>query len=186
MELVICTACAATATGEKALIAGPVGALVDVYRTRLPASEDSVPKTVHASLRIARRAGEQYVPPGRLEHFDLIILDEASRLDDGVWDKMKTACGELVKRQQPTRSQLIAVFGVRRLSKHRSRAVKRSCDIEQQRGRAFTFLMVTNGADLLRLQAQSPEAAAKLDDTRAQGRSDGQRRRLVFDLGLRV
>ena len=216
-EVVIFAACAAAARGDRVLIACPVGALVDVYRTRLPAGEDIVIETVHASFRITRKADEQYVPPGRLRHFDLMILDEASQLDSHVWEQIRLACGVLqpgpyfvvvgdfqqlsggqqlkddldhqvgagallrhivlqqheaartsdpvllaflnwVRRHQPTRAQLSAFFGARRLSKNRRQAVQASREIEQNKQRPFTFLTVTNKAarDMNRLRLAVP------------------------------
>ena len=94
-EAVIGCAIAAAERGERVLIACPIGALVDVYRQRLPANENIVVETVHSSHRITRVADEQYIPPGRLRHFDLIIYDEVSQLQSDVWRKVRTAIVEL-------------------------------------------------------------------------------------------
>jgi hypothetical protein len=94
-EAVIGCAIEAAGKGERVLIACPLGALVDVYRQKLPPNENIVVETIHASHRITRAADEQYVPPGRLRTFDLIIYDEVSQLEDSVWQKVRTAIVEL-------------------------------------------------------------------------------------------
>ena len=58
-EAVIGCAVAAAEKGERVLIACPIGALVDVYRQRLPPNENIVIETVHASHRITRRCVER-------------------------------------------------------------------------------------------------------------------------------
>ena len=94
-EAVIGCALAAAERGERVLVACPIGALVHVYRQRLPANENIVIETVHSSHRITREADEQYMPPGRLRHFDLIIYDEISQLASDVCRKVRTAIVEL-------------------------------------------------------------------------------------------
>lgn len=64
-----------------------VGALVDVYRDRLPPHKDIVVETVHAAFKTTRKADEQYLPPGRLRSFDLLIFDEGSQIDAAVWNQ---------------------------------------------------------------------------------------------------
>ena len=44
---------------------------------------------------MTRKKDEQYNPPGRLRHYDLIILDEVSQIDAEVWHCLQTALGEL-------------------------------------------------------------------------------------------
>ncbi len=41
------------------------------------------------------QADAQYIPPGRLRHYDLIVFDECSQPDDHVWREMRTALREL-------------------------------------------------------------------------------------------
>ena len=79
----------------KVLIACPTGVLVAAYRERLQGVEGVTIETVHASFKITRDADAVYVPPGRLRHFDLIVFDEMSQLDDAVWQKVQTALAEL-------------------------------------------------------------------------------------------
>ena len=45
--------------------------------------------------RITRKADEQYIPPGRLRTFDLIVYEEISQLEDTVWQQVRTAVTEL-------------------------------------------------------------------------------------------
>ncbi|CAE8643932.1 unnamed protein product, partial [Polarella glacialis] len=94
-EAVCGAAMEAASKGERVLIACPLGALVDVYRQRLPPNENIVIETAHASHRITRRADQQYIPPGRLRTFDLIIYDEVSQLEQSVWEQVRTAIVEL-------------------------------------------------------------------------------------------
>ncbi|CAE8634707.1 unnamed protein product [Polarella glacialis] len=94
-EAVIGCAMEAAMKGERVLIACPIGALVDTYRQKLPPHENIVIETAHASHRITRKADEQYIPPGRLRSFDLIIYDEVSQLQDEVWRQVRTAIVEL-------------------------------------------------------------------------------------------
>jgi hypothetical protein len=94
-EAVIGCAVEAAEKGERVLIACPIGALVDTYRQKLPPNDNIVIETVHASHRITRKADQQYIPPGRLRNFDLIIYDEISQLEDVVWQQVRTAIVEL-------------------------------------------------------------------------------------------
>ena len=52
-------------------------------------------ETLHSAFRITRDADAAYIPPGRLRHYDLIVVDEVSQIDAFVWRKLKTALGEL-------------------------------------------------------------------------------------------
>ncbi|CAK0903536.1 unnamed protein product [Prorocentrum cordatum] len=86
----------AASTGCRVLIAcKPIGALVSVYRQQLPPGLDIVVETIHSSFKITRKADAQYVPPGRLRHFDLLVFDECSQPEDRVWREMRTALREL-------------------------------------------------------------------------------------------
>ena len=62
-----------------------------MHRLRLP----NLMETVHAAFRITRDADAAYVPPGRLRHYDLIVIDEVSQIEAAVWRKLKTRLGEL-------------------------------------------------------------------------------------------
>ena len=64
-------------------------------RLRLPPSNLITIETIHASFKVSRDKDRQYDPPGRLRHYDLIILDEYTQVDTKVWSCMQTAIGEL-------------------------------------------------------------------------------------------
>ena len=94
-EVIIAAAQQAIEDGCRVLIAGPIGLLVSLYRTRLPPSPNLTMETLHASFKVTRTADEQYVPPGRLRRYDLIIFDEISQIDAHVWRILQTALAEL-------------------------------------------------------------------------------------------
>jgi len=94
-EAVLHSALGAAKSGCKVLIACPIGALVSVYKKRIPADYDIAVETIHSSFKITRKADAQYIPPGRLRHYDLIIFDESSQVEDNVWREMRTALSEL-------------------------------------------------------------------------------------------
>ena len=81
--------------GLKVLLAGPIGLLVASYRLRIPPTADVVMETIHSAFKVTRKADEPYCPPGRLRHYDAILLDEISQIDSSVWGQLKTAIGEL-------------------------------------------------------------------------------------------
>jgi nucleoside-triphosphatase THEP1 len=216
-EAVCACAVEAAEKGERVLIACPIGALVDTYRQKLPPNENIVVETVHSSHRITRRADEQYVPPGRLRTFDLIIYDEVSQLEASVWNMVKVAIEELnphpfvclvgdfkqlqpafgeaelketmrqmvidgtikhidlqqhpharstdpalleflskVRDEQPERNEIGTFFDDRHLAPGSScrddaavfDAVQKSVEIEQEAGKHFVFLTVTNPSAL--------------------------------------
>ena len=84
-EVLAHVAIEAASEGCQVLIACPVGPLIDVYKDRLPASDNIVVETVHSSWKINRDGQEIYNPPGRLRRYNLIIFDETSQLDDDVF-----------------------------------------------------------------------------------------------------
>lgn len=53
-------------------------------RLRLPPSNLITIETIHASFKVSRDKDRQYDPPGRLRHYDLIILDEYTQVDTKV------------------------------------------------------------------------------------------------------
>ena len=69
--------------------------MVSLYRTKLAPSPNLTMETLHASFKVTRSADEQYVPPGRLRSYDLIIFDEISQIDAHVWRILQTALAEL-------------------------------------------------------------------------------------------
>ena len=94
-EVVIHAAVNAVKEGCRVLIACPVGALIKTYKEKLPPHEEITVETIHSSFRITRKADEQYVPLGRLRHYDLIIFDEISQQDPMVWNRVRIALAEL-------------------------------------------------------------------------------------------
>ncbi|CAE7941368.1 unnamed protein product [Symbiodinium sp. KB8] len=94
-EVIIAAVRRALEDGCRVLIAGPLGLLVSMYRLRLPHLQNLTMETLHSAFRITRDADATYIPPGRLRHYDLIVVDEVSQIDAFVWRKLKTALGEL-------------------------------------------------------------------------------------------
>ena len=69
------------------------------YKERLPPSEFICIETLHSAFCVARRAdAKTYAPPGRLRHFDLIIIDEGSQVENLVWRKLLMAILELPQK----------------------------------------------------------------------------------------
>ena len=71
------------------------------YRDRLPETDKIVVDTVHASYCIGRKADLErvrYAPPSKLRRFDLILLDEASQVEDNVASLMMQGTAELPQR----------------------------------------------------------------------------------------
>lgn len=65
-------------------------------RLRLPPSNLITIETIHAAFKVTRDRDAPYNPPGRLRHYDLIIvLDEVSQVDAEVWQCLQTAFSEL-------------------------------------------------------------------------------------------
>ena len=77
------------------LLLGPIGLLVTSHRQQIPPDADITVETVHSSFKISRDADQQYLPPGRLRHYDLIIFDEVSQVDAKVWSRLQTAFREM-------------------------------------------------------------------------------------------
>ena len=94
-EVILEAAIRAANAGCKVLLLGPIGLLVTSHRQRIPPDADITVETVHSSFKITRDADKQYVPPGRLRHYDLIIFDEVSQLDAKVWANLQTAFREM-------------------------------------------------------------------------------------------
>ena len=95
MQVIIHAAVTAAQNGCRVLIGAPIGVLVAQYRARLPPGEEIVVETIHSAFKIGRDRDAQYIPPGRLRHYDLIIFDEVSQIDAQVWAALQTALSEL-------------------------------------------------------------------------------------------
>ena len=81
--------------GCKVLLAGPIGMLIANHRTRLSEHHNLTIETIHAAFKITRDRDQEYIPPGRLRHYDLIFMDEVSQIDGGIWRNIMTALQEL-------------------------------------------------------------------------------------------
>ena len=77
-EVLLEAAVRAADTGCRVLLGGPIGLLVSMHRGRLPPGLDITVETIHSAFKLGRDRDAQYIPPGRLRRFDLIILDEIS------------------------------------------------------------------------------------------------------------
>ena len=99
-EVLIHGAVAAANAGCYVLIICPTGALVHGYRARLPDSDHIVVETIHSAFCIHREqdAVVRYSPPTRLWRYELIILDEASQIDDSIAQRLFMAIQELPQR----------------------------------------------------------------------------------------
>ena len=226
-EVLIAAAQQAIDDGCRVLIAGPIGLLVSMYRQRLLAGDQLTLETLHSSFKVTREADAQYIPPGRLRAYDLIILDEISQIDSHAWGQIKLALAELhprpfvvlvgdfqqlqpihgphqlrldldrqheqhqlatiqlqyhasartvdptmlaflnhVRTAQPARATLEDFFRGRMLSSDPLTAATQAKLIEDETGKAFTFLTVTNRGALAlneaRLALDFPHAAATL------------------------
>ena len=85
-EVLVHAAVAAALKGCEVLILCPTGALVHSSRDRLPETEHIVVETIHSGFKIFRDYDKlvEYAPPTRLRRFDVILIDEASQIDDRV------------------------------------------------------------------------------------------------------
>lgn len=76
MEAVAHAVGQAAADWLNVLVAVPVGAMLDTYSAKQPASPNISLETIHASV-IAHDADAEYTPLGRLRNFDAMFVDEA-------------------------------------------------------------------------------------------------------------
>ena len=99
-EVLVHSAIRAVAQHMRVLILCPTGALVHRYRERFPESDKIVVETIHSSFQIFREQDEvvQYSPPTRLRQFDLILLDEASQVEDHIARKLMLGLAELPQK----------------------------------------------------------------------------------------
>ena len=90
----------AAAKGAAVLLLCPTGALLCSYREKIPDNDRIDIETLHSAFVIRREADEvvQYAPPTRLRRYDLIMIDEASQIEDSVFMKMIVAVRELPQR----------------------------------------------------------------------------------------
>ena len=90
----------AAAKGAAVLLLCPTGALLCSYREKIPDNDRIDIETLHSAFVIRREADEvvQYAPPTRLRRYDLIMIDEASQIEDSVFMKMIVAVRELPQK----------------------------------------------------------------------------------------
>ena len=98
-EVIAHAAMRASAKQLWVLILCPTGNLVHSYMQRITGSYVVV-ETLHAGFAITRKAEEvvMYSPPTRLRRYDLILIDEASQIDDDLFKKIFMALQELPQR----------------------------------------------------------------------------------------
>jgi len=99
-EMLIHAAAKAAVAGLYVLILCPTGALVHSYRDRLPETPHIVVETIHSGMAIYRTYDTvvEYAPPTRLRRYDLILIDEASQIEDKVATMVFVAIGELPQK----------------------------------------------------------------------------------------
>ena len=99
-EVLVHAAVNAAAAGCHVLVLCPTGTLVHSYRDKLPESERIVVETIHSGFQICRTqdAVVQYSPPSRLRRYDLLLLDEASQVEDHVSKLLFLAIQELPQK----------------------------------------------------------------------------------------
>ncbi len=99
-EMLIHAAAKAAAAGLYVLILCPTGTLVHAYRDRLPETPHIVVETIHSGMAIYRNYDTvvEYAPPTRLRRYDLILIDEASQIEDKVATMVFVTIGELPQK----------------------------------------------------------------------------------------
>ena len=86
--------------GISVLILCPTGALVHAYKDRLPDSPLITVETIHSGFAIYRKYDKvvEYCPPTRLRRYGLIIIDEASQIDNSNTQMLVLGYGEVPQR----------------------------------------------------------------------------------------
>ena len=96
LKAIIHAAYRAAEVGARVLILCPTGALVHVYKERIPPTDQIVVETLHCGFSIARNVDmNTYAPPGRLRRYDLVFIDEASQIGDDIFDCIIVGVHEL-------------------------------------------------------------------------------------------
>ena len=95
-EVLVHVAYNAAIRGAKVLVLCPTGTLVHAYRERIPEHPNIVIDTLHSGLAFKRDYDKvvEYCPPSTLRKYDLILLDEASQIDQ---DSQEKLCMELAQ-----------------------------------------------------------------------------------------
>ena len=99
-EVMVHLAYRAAQKGAKVLVLCPTGTLVHAYRERIPEHTNITIDTLHSGLAFKRDYDKivEYCPPSKLRKYDLILLDEASQIDQSSQDKLRMALSELPQK----------------------------------------------------------------------------------------
>ena len=100
-EVIVHAACAAAKSGACVLVLCPTGTLVHSYRDRFPDVDNIVVETIHSGFAIQRQYDKlvDYAPPSRLRRYDLILVDEASQIEDQVETLLLMGIQELPQKR---------------------------------------------------------------------------------------
>ena len=100
-EVIVHAACAAAKSGACVLVLCSTGTLVHSYRDRLPDVDNIVVETIHSGFAIQRQYDKlvDYAPPSRLRRYDLILVDEASQIEDQVATLLLMGIQELPQKR---------------------------------------------------------------------------------------
>ena len=110
-EVIVHAACAAAKSGACVLVLCPTGTRVHSYRDRLPDVDNIVVETIHSGFAIQWQYDKlvDYAPPSRLRRYDLILVDEASQIEDQVETLLLMGIQELP--QLETEEGLLVALG---------------------------------------------------------------------------
>ena len=110
-EVIVHAAYAAANSSACVLVLCPTGTLVHSYRDRLPDVDNIVVETIHSGFAIQRQYDKlvDYAPPSRLRRYDLILVDEASQIEDQVATLLLMGIQELP--QLETEEGLLVALG---------------------------------------------------------------------------
>ena len=100
-EVIVHDACAAAKGGACVLVLCPTGTLVHSYRDRFPDVDNIVVETIYSGFAIQRQYDKllDYAPPSRLRRYDLILVDEASQIEDHVATLLLMGIQELPQKR---------------------------------------------------------------------------------------
>ena len=99
-EVLVHAAYTAAMGGARVLVLCPTGTLVHAYRERIPEHPNITIDTLHSGLAFKRDYDKvvEYCPPSTLRKYDLILLDEASQIDEASLEMLRMAIGELPQK----------------------------------------------------------------------------------------
>ena len=118
-EVIVHAVCAAAKSGACVLVLCSIGTLVHSYRDRLPDVDNIVVETIQSGFAIQRQYDKlvDYAPPSRLRRDDLILVDEASQIEDHVTTLLLMGIQELPQQLKllETEEGLLVALGRKRL-----------------------------------------------------------------------